>query len=183
MFAGPRAKVAELADAPDLGSGGRKAMGVRLPPFAHLRSPHRASLGVRSRAKRRGASASAVRSATCRAEAELHAPSTLSEINEDRIHRRQRNAEEPRRRNPEHGRRRRDRQGRARLQQGGADSRVPARQGAGEGRAPALPRSDPARRRARADPARGRRGAARARRRAGRHARHHATSSSRKASR
>ena len=28
------AKVAELADAPDLGSGGRKALGVRLPPFA-----------------------------------------------------------------------------------------------------------------------------------------------------
>src|SRR5688572_23396780 len=28
------AKVAELADAPDLGSGSRKAMGVRLPPFA-----------------------------------------------------------------------------------------------------------------------------------------------------
>ena len=29
-----QAKVAELADAPDLGSGSRKAMGVRLPPFA-----------------------------------------------------------------------------------------------------------------------------------------------------
>jgi hypothetical protein len=29
------AKVAELADAPDLGSGGRKALGVRLPPFAN----------------------------------------------------------------------------------------------------------------------------------------------------
>src|ERR1700720_4175836 len=29
------AKVAELADAPDLGSGSRKAMGVRLPPFAN----------------------------------------------------------------------------------------------------------------------------------------------------
>src|SRR6266705_192137 len=28
------AKVAELADAPDLGSGSRKALGVRLPPFA-----------------------------------------------------------------------------------------------------------------------------------------------------
>ena len=28
------ARVAELADAPDLGSGSRKAMGVRLPPFA-----------------------------------------------------------------------------------------------------------------------------------------------------
>jgi tetratricopeptide (TPR) repeat protein len=28
--------VAELADAPDLGSGGRKALGVRLPPFAPL---------------------------------------------------------------------------------------------------------------------------------------------------
>src|SRR5262245_21852912 len=34
------AKVAELADAPDLGSGSRKALGVRLPPFARLsRSP------------------------------------------------------------------------------------------------------------------------------------------------
>src|SRR5207249_1779794 len=29
------AKVAELADAPDLGSGSRKALGVRLPPFAY----------------------------------------------------------------------------------------------------------------------------------------------------
>ncbi len=28
------AKVAELADAPDLGSGGRKAVGVQIPPFA-----------------------------------------------------------------------------------------------------------------------------------------------------
>jgi hypothetical protein len=31
--------VAELADAPDLGSGSRKAMGVRLPPFAPFDSP------------------------------------------------------------------------------------------------------------------------------------------------
>ena len=29
------AKVAELADAPDLGSGTRKGMGVRVPPFAN----------------------------------------------------------------------------------------------------------------------------------------------------
>ena len=29
--------MAELADAPDLGSGSREAMGVRLPPFALLR--------------------------------------------------------------------------------------------------------------------------------------------------
>ncbi len=29
-----RANVAELADAPDLGSGGRKPVGVQLPPFA-----------------------------------------------------------------------------------------------------------------------------------------------------
>ncbi len=70
------------------------------------------------------------------------------------------------------GRRCRDRQGVARLQQGGAHPRVPAGQGADEGRPPALPRSDPPRRRARADPARGGRGAARARRRAGRYARH-----------
>ena len=34
---GFRAKVAELADAPDLGSGSRKALGVRLPPFALIR--------------------------------------------------------------------------------------------------------------------------------------------------
>ena len=34
------AKVAKLADAPDLGSGSRKAMGVQIPPFAPLqRSP------------------------------------------------------------------------------------------------------------------------------------------------
>jgi hypothetical protein len=35
-----RAKVAELADALDLGSSGRKAVGVRLPPFA-LQQAHR----------------------------------------------------------------------------------------------------------------------------------------------
>ena len=34
LFCAPHAKVAELADAPDLGSGSRKAMGVRVPPFA-----------------------------------------------------------------------------------------------------------------------------------------------------
>ena len=28
--------MAELADAPDLGSGGRKAMGVQVPPFAPI---------------------------------------------------------------------------------------------------------------------------------------------------
>ena len=33
-----RAKVAELADAPDLGSGGREAVGVQIPPFAPIRS-------------------------------------------------------------------------------------------------------------------------------------------------
>ena len=49
---------------------------------------------------------------------------------------------------------------------------LPPGQGAGEGRASAVPRSDPARRRPRADPARRRRSAARARRRAGQHARH-----------
>ena len=43
------AKVAELADAPDLGSGSRKAMGVRVPPFALLRSPaSSASFGVQA---------------------------------------------------------------------------------------------------------------------------------------
>ena len=38
-YAAMDAKVAELADAPDLGSGTRKGMGVRVPPFALLRSP------------------------------------------------------------------------------------------------------------------------------------------------
>src|SRR6202023_1008800 len=33
------AKVAELADAPDLGSGSRKALGVRVPPFAPAFAP------------------------------------------------------------------------------------------------------------------------------------------------
>src|SRR3954469_23092505 len=48
------AKVAKLADAPDLGSGSRKAMGVRVSPFALLRSrlaapAHRsASYGVQA---------------------------------------------------------------------------------------------------------------------------------------
>ena len=32
----PCAKVAELADAPDLGSGGREAVGVQIPPFAPI---------------------------------------------------------------------------------------------------------------------------------------------------
>src|SRR3954468_13452877 len=47
------AKVAELADAPDLGSGSRKALGVRLPPFALLRSPEiaRASACTHQQAK------------------------------------------------------------------------------------------------------------------------------------
>src|SRR5580765_1819654 len=35
------AKVAELADAPALGAGSRKAMGVRVPPFAFTKSPAR----------------------------------------------------------------------------------------------------------------------------------------------
>ena len=47
-FLASRAKVAELADAPDLGSGGRKALGVRLPPFARLRSCLRVSLGAQA---------------------------------------------------------------------------------------------------------------------------------------
>src|SRR5436190_3484525 len=34
------ARVAELADAPDLGSGSRKALGVRLPPFAPPQALH-----------------------------------------------------------------------------------------------------------------------------------------------
>ena len=42
------AKVAELADAPDLGSGSRKAMGVRVPPFALLRSRAAARTGRRA---------------------------------------------------------------------------------------------------------------------------------------
>ena len=54
----------------------------------------------------------------------------------------------------------------------GADSRLPAGQGAGQGRPPAVPRSDPARRCARSHPARRGRCAAGAGRRAGRHAGH-----------
>src|SRR6476469_9760221 len=45
----PPAKVAELADAPDLGSGSRKAMGVRLPPFAPASARPVASYGSASR--------------------------------------------------------------------------------------------------------------------------------------
>jgi hypothetical protein len=45
------AKVAELADAPDLGSGGRKALGVRLPPFAPAFA-HFASFGWQARCPR-----------------------------------------------------------------------------------------------------------------------------------
>ena len=91
---------------------------------------------------------------------------------ENRIRRRLRHPEEPRRRDRQQRRGCRDRQGLARLQQGGADSRLPAGQGADQGRAAALSRPDSPRRRARPDSARGRRSAARARRRAGRHARH-----------
>src|SRR5688572_29736047 len=44
-----------LADAPDLGSGSRKAMGVRVPPFALLRSPRttRRAAECKHREKRR----------------------------------------------------------------------------------------------------------------------------------
>src|SRR5450830_1731537 len=51
-------------------------------------------------------------------------------------------------------------------------ARLPAGQGAGEGRAAAVSRPDPARCGTRADPARRRRGAARTGSRAGRHAGH-----------
>ena len=52
------AKVAELADAPDLGSGSRKAMGVRLPPFAQPSlAEHRASVGWQARSLRSCANA------------------------------------------------------------------------------------------------------------------------------
>ena len=36
-----RAKVAELADAPDLGSGGLIPVGVQVPPFAPIPSDYR----------------------------------------------------------------------------------------------------------------------------------------------
>ena len=58
------------------------------------------------------------------------------------------------------------------LQQSRAHPRLQARQGPLEGGPPAVPRPDPARRRARADPTRRRRGVARAGRRAGQHPRH-----------
>ena len=49
------AKVAELADAPDLGSGGREAVGVRVPPFAP--SPERSFRDQRRDERRAGRSA------------------------------------------------------------------------------------------------------------------------------
>ena len=49
------ARVAELADAPDLGSGSRKAMGVRLPPFApvNAHAGHTASVSSAKQPQRR----------------------------------------------------------------------------------------------------------------------------------
>ena len=78
------AKVAELADAPDLGSGSRKAMGVRLPPFASFDSP---SAGL----------------ASGQASRMPHAqPEAIQLANdENRTRRRQRNPQEPARRNSE----------------------------------------------------------------------------------
>ena len=50
------ARVAELADAPDLGSGGRKAVGVQIPPFApRWHVGRRPAAHVRGREERRGA--------------------------------------------------------------------------------------------------------------------------------
>jgi hypothetical protein len=46
--------VAELADAPDLGSGGRKALGVRLPPFAPASARLRRATARRTLLGRRG---------------------------------------------------------------------------------------------------------------------------------
>src|SRR5882762_10073216 len=54
-YHGSTAKVAELADAPDLGSGGRQALGVRLPPFALLRSRVCARLPAEARTAKAGA--------------------------------------------------------------------------------------------------------------------------------
>ena len=147
--------MAELADAPDLGSGSRKAMGVRLPPFAlppslsgaQLRRDvaeapiARYSVSAKSRMKTEFIDVSDTQKNLV-----VEIPSTVVDAEIDKVV--------------------------ARLQQGGADSRASGRARCRQGRAPAVPRPDPARRRARAHPARGRRGAARARRRTGRHARH-----------
>jgi hypothetical protein len=56
IASGPRAaKVAELADAPDLGSGSRKAVGVQVPPFApDISSPTYSIIVGRLRARRAG---------------------------------------------------------------------------------------------------------------------------------
>ena len=173
--------MAELADAPDLGSGSRKAMGVRLPPFALLRSPW---IPRRASACRHVVAAACTMasgdSPTCppkrrrrdgEAVGEGGRPITSTRDHENRIRRRQRNAQERARRNPERRGGRRDRPRRARLLAQGAHARLPPGQDAGPRHQAALQGSDPPRRRARSDSARGRRCAARARRRGGRHAR------------
>ncbi len=98
------AKVAELADAPDLGSGSRKALGVRLPPFAILtaellNAEGQADTGTQHSAHFAG---------------DHSVKTEFIDVSDTQ--------QEPRGRDPEHGGRRRDRQGRARLQPGRAGS-------------------------------------------------------------
>ena len=129
-----RAKVAELADAPDLGSGSRKAMGVRLPPFALLRSHAlRASFGAQA------LRIADVRRARSREAEAARSPKLTS--HENRIRRRQRNPEDPARRNPERRGRRRDRSRRAGLLAQARDPRLPAGQGAGRASSSSASRS------------------------------------------
>ena len=117
-----RAKVAELADAPDLGSGSRKAMGVRLPPFALLRSPGRTAGELRS-----AGTLSTLKA--CRAEAAQPRrwKAHQHRDHENRIRRCQRDAQERARRNPHRCGERRDRSRRAGLFPQGARARLPSR--------------------------------------------------------
>ena len=161
--------MAELADAPDLGSGGRKALGVRLPPFALLRSPsrelRRAACGceasIRLRRVRRAEAAQPRRRTVqrvgitamktefvdvneTRKNVRVEIPTDVVDAEIDRVA--------------------------TRLLAQGAHPRLPPGQGAAARHQAALQGSDPPRRRARPDPARGRRRAAREGARGGRHA-------------
>src|SRR6188768_3986055 len=89
------AKVAELADAPDLGSGTRKGMGVRVPPFAFApaRAEFRRATANASRRSRVAAKADQqararfsrrVRACANAISAQTH--ENLSSDNEDRTH-------------------------------------------------------------------------------------------------
>ena len=152
------AKVAELADAPDLGSGSRKALGVRLPPFAPRARP-----GIRRRRASAGTKTGDLSADEAFAKAESFPMKTeFVDVNETRKNVRVEIPSDVV--DAEIDRVARDYSRKARI------PGLPARQGAGARHQAALQGADPPRRRARSHPARRRRRAARARRRAGRHA-------------